>query len=38
MEENQGRNLEAQAHVETMEGVAYEFVPHGLLSLPSYRT
>ena len=32
------RNLEAGADTEAMEGAAYWLVPHGLLSLLSYRT
>ena len=34
----QGRNLEAGADAEAMEGAAYWLAPHGLLSLLSYRT
>jgi hypothetical protein len=34
----QGRNLEAGADAEAMEGAAYLFALHGLLSLLSYRT
>ena len=34
----QGRNLEAGADAEAMEGGAYWFASHGLLSLLSYRT
>ena len=33
-----GRNLEAGADAEAMEGAAYWLAPHGLLSLLSYRT
>jgi hypothetical protein len=34
----QGRILEAGVDTEAMEGAAYCFAPHGLLSLISYRT
>jgi hypothetical protein len=37
-EGSQGRNLEAGADAEAMEGAAYWLAPHGLLSLLSYRT
>lgn len=33
-----GRNLEARADAEAMEGAAYCFAPHFFLSLLSYRT
>jgi hypothetical protein len=34
----QGRNLEAGADAEAMEGAAYWLAPHGLLILFCYRT
>ena len=35
---SQGRNLEAEADAEAMEGAAYWIAFPGLLSLPFYRT